>query len=196
MRKGFLSILYKGLTFVIVSIWILVALFFGYLCLMKTVYPLKYREEIIESASVFGIEPSLICAFIKVESDFNPNAVSNKKAIGLMQITSSTGEYIANLNGVKEYNLKDAKTNIKFGCFYINYLSVKFSDINTVICAYNAGEGNVSSWLKNKEYSQDGTTLKSIPFTETKEYLTKIKKTFEKYKKLYGNILDKRQKIE
>ncbi len=196
MRKGFLSGLYKVLTFFIISVWLLVVVFYGYHCVMKTIYPLKFRTEIIENANLYGIEPSLICAFVKVESDFNPNAVSGKKAVGLMQITESTGEYIAKLNGVRDYQLTDARTNIKFGCFYLNYLLMKFNNVDTAICAYNAGEGNVAFWLKDKEYSEDGITLKTIPFYETREYLIKIKKTFEKYKKLYGNILDKQQKIE
>ena len=140
------------------------AVFYGYLCLMKSLYPLKYRAEVFSAASEYGLEPSLVFAFIKVESDFNHNAVSNKNAVGLMQITEKTGAYIAKLNGVKEYDLTDAKTNIKFGCFYLNYLLLKFDNLDTAVCAYNAGEGKVSGWLKDKECSQDGITLKKIPF--------------------------------
>ena len=109
-----------------------------------------------------------------------------------MQITPKTGEYIAKLSGAKKYDLLDAETNISFGCYYLSYLYDKFDKIETVICAYNAGEGNVSEWLKNEEYSNDGESLRVVPYSETREYIKKIKKTFEKYKKLYGNILDKR----
>ena len=196
MGKDLLKILYKVLTVLIVTVWGAIIVFYGALCVMKTFYPLKYRTEIMENAGVYSIEPALIFAVVKVESGFDPLAVSGKGAVGLMQITESTGKYIAKLCGVKNYQLLDVDTNIKFGCFYLNYLLVKFKDVDTAICAYNAGEGKVSAWLNDNRYSDDQITLKTVPFKETREYLNKIKKTFEKYKKLYGNILDKREKIE
>ena len=108
-----------------------------------------------------------------------------------MQITDKTGAYIASLLSVEIYDLFDAKTNVKFGCFYIKYLIERFNFIDTAVCAYNAGEGNVSLWLKNPQYSADKKTLSYIPFYETRQYLNKIKKSFIKYQKLYRNILDK-----
>ena len=41
-----------------------------------------------------------------------------------------------------------------------------FNDTKTALCAYNAGEGKVRTWLKNSEYSLDGKTLYKIPFKE------------------------------
>ena len=158
----------------------------------KWLYPLKYKELIIEQADLYGLDRALVFATIKVESSFDKNAKSAKSAIGLMQITESTGKFIASMQGLENYDLLDEKTNVKFGCYYLRYLFNKFHVIVTVVCAYNAGEGNVSKWLKSSENSDDQITLKSIPFKETEEYLKKIVKTFEKYKKLYGNLLDKR----
>lgn len=195
-RDLLLKILYRSLTVILIAIWAVFIAFAGYFSLMKRMYPLKYKEEIMKYSSYYGIEECLIFSFVKVESDFDEKAVSNKGAIGLMQITPKTGEYIAKLNGARNYDLTNPETNINFGCYYLGYLLDKFKNIETTICAYNAGEGNVSEWLKNPEYSDDGERLKSVPFSETREYIKKIKKTFEKYKKLYGNILDKRQKFE
>ena len=67
------------------------------------------------------------------------------------------------------------------GCYYLKYLFDRFKNVNVVLCAYNAGEGNVRKWLKNKEYSLDGKTIKSIPFNETDKYVKKINKTYKKY---------------
>ncbi len=158
----------------------------------RWLYPLKYRELIIESADYFSLDRALVFATIKVESSFDKNAQSNKGAVGLMQITLSTAEYIAKRLNINEYDLQDENINVRFGCYYLRYLIDKFKNIETAICAYNAGEGNVSKWLKDSDYSEDQITLKTIPFKETEEYLKKIVKTFEKYKKLYGNLLDKR----
>ena len=157
----------------------------------RKIYPLKYKEQVLEYASRFDVSWELILATVKVESDFDKDAVSSKGAIGLMQITQNTASYIALMLNETNYDLTDPDTNLRFGTYYLKYLLTRFESVETAVCAYNAGEGNVSSWLKNKEYSLDGVTLSSIPFKETRGYLEKIKKTFEKYKKLYGNILDK-----
>ena len=93
----------------------------------------------------------------------------------------------------QNYQVSD---NLDFGCYYIRYLLDKFCVLETALCAYNAGEGRVSSWLKDGRYSLDGITLYEIPFSETKAYLSKIKESLSKYKKLYGNLLDKRKNFE
>lgn len=155
------------------------------------IYPLKYTAEIENSSKEFGVEKALILATIKEESSFNERAKSSKGAVGLMQITLSTANYIAKEINVKEYDLLNPETNIRFGTFYLSYLKNKFNDIKTTICAYNAGEGVVSEWLKDENKSKDGKTLMVVPYRETENYLNKILKSYKKYKKLYPNIVDK-----
>ena len=165
-----------------------------FVCVRKVerkIYPLNYKEQVWEYSIRFSVSCELILATVKVESDFDKDAVSSKGAIGLMQITQNTANYIALMLNESDYDLTDPDVNLRFGTFYLKYLLERFESVETAVCAYNAGEGNVSAWLKNKEYSADGVTLSSIPFKETRVYLEKIKKTFRKYKKLYGNILDK-----
>lgn len=164
----------------------------GYVWLQKKyVYPLDYKREVFESSKEFNLDKALVFALIKTESSFNHKSVSEKGAIGLMQITTKTGEYIAKKLGETEFDLYSAKTNVRYGCYYLSYLLATFNDTKTALCAYNAGEGKVRTWLKNSEYSLDGKTLYKIPFKETSEYVDRIEKSFAKYKKLYGKILDK-----
>ncbi|GFR34887.1 hypothetical protein TCEA9_06990 [Thermobrachium celere] len=64
----------------------------------------------------------LVFAVIKVESNFDKNAVSNKGAVGLMQIKPSTAEYISNLlkdDSFDKSKLFDPDLNIRYGCFYL-----------------------------------------------------------------------------
>lgn len=191
-KKSLKFILYKVLTVILCAFWGFFAVLGIANCVSKAyLYPLKNKQNVFEFADLYGIERALIFAVIKVESGFDTNAQSKAGAIGLMQITPYTAKYIADLQGIEKYDLKDERTNINFGCFYIKYLMNKFKNTDTAIIAYNAGEGNVSLWLNNSEYSEDRITLKKIPFTESREYIKKIKETFAKYKKLYGNILDK-----
>ena len=183
----------KPKKFATISILILFTISFAFIPIFEKtfIYPLRYKEEVFEFSAEFDLPPTLIFAIIKVESSFDKTSESDVGAKGLMQITDKTGAYIASLLSIEYYDLFDAKTNVKFGCFYIKYLIDRFYFIDTVICAYNAGEGNVASWLKNPQYSTDKKTLNHIPFYETRQYLKKIKKSFSKYQKLYRNILDK-----
>ena len=59
-------------------------------------------------------------------------------------------------------------------------------DAYVALAAYNAGLGNVKNWLKDKNYSSYGKTLDKIPFKETDEYVKKVLKRRDIYKKLYG----------
>lgn len=184
--------LFKVLIGYLVVCWVFMSVFFADRLLKRRyLYPLEYKQIIIEYADFYGINRALVFAVVKSESSFNKNAVSSKGAKGLMQITDKTAEYIAKKLGVEEYDLFDEEININFGCFYIKYLYTRFKDIETALVAYNAGEGNVSIWLRDKECSKDGKTLLNIPFEESREYLQKIKLNYKNYKKLYGKLLDK-----
>lgn len=162
----------------------------------EIIYPLKYREEIFEVSVLYEVEPALIFAVVKTESGFRATAESEKGAMGLMQITKDTAAYIAALRGIEDYDIKDAKTNLNFGAYYIRYLGGKFYGIYEIAAAYNAGEGRVKEWLKDKRYSKDGVTLYNIPYEETARYADKICRATNKYKKLYGKLLDKQKNFE
>ncbi len=191
-RVNVLLLTYRVLGVFIAVTLLLLSVFAVSFYVVKKRYPLGYKEQVLRYAEVFNLEPALVFSVIKTESDFRVNAKSNKGAIGLMQIKEQTAKYIAERIGVKEYDLYTAETNIHFGCYYIRYLIDKFKDQETAIVAYNAGEGKVKEWLQQEEYSSDGIKLNNAPYRESKNYLRKIKKTFAKYEKLYGKILDKR----
>lgn len=181
---------------VIVLLSILTA-FFSFNYIEKQIrYPLKYKREVVNISNSYNLNPLLIFSVIKTESNFNKNARSQAGAMGLMQITENTGNYIAELLKKEKYDLMEVETNIEFGCFYLKYLIEKFENLDTALCAYNAGEGNVIIWLKNSKYSSDGVNLQKIPFPETSEYIQKIKKNFAKYSNYYGYIVDKLKEFE
>ena len=77
--------------------------------------------------------------------------------------------------------LYDPETNIRYGCFYLNYLYKKFDIESVVLCAYNAGETTVLNWLKNIDLSNDGKNLTKIPYQVTNNYVIKILKTKKYY---------------
>lgn len=135
----------------------------------------KYSEE-------YGLEKELVLSVIKAESDFQETAVSKSGAIGLMQIIPRTAKWIATeFNELYEkQKMFEPETNIKYGCFYLNYLFDKFKKQDVVICAYNAGEGVVRDWL-----DENGNLIKEkISYEETRNYLKKVSEYYENYKNL------------
>lgn len=149
--------------------------------IIKKLYPIAYREIVCE----YYDDWRLILSIVKAESGFRPDVTSNAGACGLMQILPSTAEFIAEKNGIEEYDLYEPRDNLHLGCLYFMYLEEKFSNLQTVLAAYNAGEGTVKEWLKDSRYSSDGVILSSIPYTETKNYVIKIKKYYQNYRKIY-----------
>ncbi|MBU5485558.1 lytic transglycosylase domain-containing protein [Clostridium sp. MSJ-11] len=156
---------------------------------MKKLYPLKYSDIVYKYSREYDIDPYLVFSVIKAESNFNPDAVSHKSAYGLMQVTSTTGEWIAEQMKIEDFTLNklfDPEYNIPMGCWYIDNLRKEFGDnMDVVLAAYNAGRGNVQKWLNDTEHSKDGKNLHYIPFKETDKYVKKVKVNYKIYKFLY-----------
>ncbi len=144
--------------------------------LLKAVFPVRYREAVLKYSAEAGLEPRFVFAVIKTESSFDPDAISNAGAIGLMQLMPATAAFIAQKNGLEfnVYELYNPERNIMIGCTYLKYLIARFGDKQTAMCAYNAGEGNVAAWLNDARYSGDGKTLFAVPFAETGNYIKRV----------------------
>lgn len=159
--------------------------------IFKMAYPLKYQQEVYRYSNEFHIDPMLVFAVMKAESNFDRYAVSEKGAKGLMQITDKTGIWAAEKIGIKDFapaNLFITDTNIRIGCWYLGKLKKQFDgDITLAITAYNGGSGRVQEWLKNEEYSSTGKSLEKIPFNETDKYVKKVLREYEIIKYIYGN---------
>lgn len=182
----------KSIAVIFISFCIVVFTYFGVLLVEKLVfYPMKYEQEVIKCSKKYDLDGYLVLSVIKVESSFKHDAVSAKGAMGLMQMLPSTAEFVASKLRVDDFDLFDANTNIEFGCYYLRYLIDKFDDVYIALAAYNAGEGRVSSWLADYDVEKIDDDLSYIKYSETKQYVIRIKKTLSKYKKLYGNLLDK-----
>ncbi len=156
----------------------------------KRTHPIEYGEIIANASKEFDIPEYIIYATIKVESNFDPDAVSNKGALGLMQMMPSTFQWLTDedhLNeGLSTRTLDDPEVSIRYGTYYLSYLYKKFNyNWDTAFAAYNAGEGTVTKWLSDTKYSDGKGCLTDIPYKETEKYLKKINQAIEKYKELY-----------
>lgn len=132
-------------------------------------YVERYSEQ-------YDLDPYFVLSVMKAESNFNEDAKSNKDARGLMQITSSTGKWIAEKQGIEDFDpnlLNEPEVNIRFGCWYLNNLYGEFKDWDLVIAAYNAGRGRVQEWLKSDDHSDEG---KILPIFLLKKQTNMLKK--------------------
>ncbi|MFZ5352982.1 MAG: lytic transglycosylase domain-containing protein [Bacillota bacterium] len=156
----------------------------------RLLYPLHFEDIIHKYSKEYQIEAPMIAAVIKTESNFFTFAESPKGARGLMQITPSTGKWIADKLKVENYSdesLYEPEINIRFGCWYIRHLHEYFgNDMRLVLAAYNGGRGNVDKWLKDSSLSEDGKTLDVIPFKETDEFIKRVKRNYNIYTRLYN----------
>lgn len=170
----------SGLFFIGAAVFCLALNFLMY----SVYYPVKYSKEISLASAEYSVEEPLIYAIVNAESSFDKNAVSFKGAKGLMQIMPSTAEAIAAAleEPFSEQYLFDPETNIRYGTYYLHILLTQFN-LDEAICAYNAGPSKVRSWLRSEKYSSDGSCLDVIPYPETQEYLRKVKKNINYYKK-------------
>ncbi len=147
----------------------------------KVTYPVAYSEYIYKYADENQLDPYLVMAVIKVESNFVPEAHSGY-AGGLMQLTEETAQWNADEMGISYFDYMDPETNIKLGCHYLNHLIQNYDNIDTALAAYNGGMGNVAKWLSDSRYSDDGKTLKDIPFPETRNYVIKVNEAWTHYR--------------
>ena len=165
---------------------------FVWTSLEKAVYPQKYAEIVSKYADEYNVPEDVVYATIKVESSFDPEAISHAGARGLMQMLPSTFEWLTGDEHLGEHLtpnlLFEPEVNIRYGVYYLKYLYTKFDHKWDVACAaYNGGEGNVTEWLADERYSDGEGNLTSYPknFKETKNYVKKINEAREMYRNLY-----------
>lgn len=155
--------------------------------LEKAMYPQKYSQLVKKYSNLYNIDENIIYTVIHTESGFDKDARSNVNAIGLMQITNETFDWIKSKIAREEdlvfEDLFEPETAIRFGSYYMAECLERYSfDLSTAAAAYHSGWGTVDKLLKEK----GGEVLLEFPFTNMNRYVTKINKCYAKYNKLYS----------
>lgn len=125
--------------------------------LKPTLPALKLNETILQTSNRHSLSPALVHAVIRAESAYNPNAVSSKGAMGLMQLMPGTAALL------KVSNPYDPEENISGGVRYLRYLLDRFGgNLELALAAYNAGESRV---LRTNQIPR---------ISETQQYVRKV----------------------
>ena len=166
----------------------------------KQIYPTTYSQYVEKYSLENDLDPLLIYAIIKAESNFNTSAVSNSNALGLMQILETTAKEVCEKEFDEEFDknkLFNAEYNIKVGTRYFSKLLNKYNNnIGISLAAYNAGTGKVDSWIEDGIIKQDGSNLENIPYKETNNYVRKILRYYDIYKEIYKEEYYDKSKIK
>ena len=160
--------------------------------ILKIIYPKTYKEVVQIYQEKYNIDENLIYALIKAESNFDNKAVSNRSAVGVMQLMEETAKDVAkknnieiNYDNIKEELLK-VDVNINVGTRYLASLLEKYGNKEVALAAYNAGIGTVDNWIDKGIIKADGSDIENIPYKETNNYVRKILRDYKIYEKIYN----------
>lgn len=154
----------------------------------QLVHPVLQREKIAAEAKENGLDPALVAALIKQESNFNPRATSPVGARGMMQIMLPLGARMARSRGITNWDpemLYDPAISIDFGTQHLAEALRLYPHLEQALAAYNAGATPVARWRTKAGASDPEVFTERIPFVETRDYVRAIVRNRAFYRALY-----------
>jgi soluble lytic murein transglycosylase len=156
----------------------------------ESLFPMPFSEDLRSNASRQDLDPYLVAALIRQESEFDPAARSRAGARGLMQIMPATGRLLARKAGVRPFSsgkLYVPELSLQLGTLHLRDVLNQFENsLEYTLAAYNAGEHRVVEWVTWGNFEEPGTFVETIPFTETREYVQSVLRNMAVYRALYG----------
>jgi len=156
----------------------------------RLAFPLPYRKSLEEYCRAQMLDPYLMAALIRQESEFNPKAISRANARGLAQVMPATGRQLSKKLGIPRFRpamLFTPDTNLKMGTYYLKTLSDQLQGKwEAALASYNAGKSHVTAWMAAGNYREPAEFVESIPFNETRAYVQSVLRNADVYRKLYG----------
>jgi len=159
------------------------------LCFPKKIlfllFPLPYKDFIFEKAREKNINPYLIYAIMRRESEFYEKAISPKGAIGLMQILPETFKKIDKYKNYSIDSLFNPYINIEAGIEIFSSMLDSIQDTVLTIASYNAGIYKVKEWKEKCIFKNEIQFFIDCPYEETRKYMFRVLSDYEVYKKIY-----------
>jgi soluble lytic murein transglycosylase len=156
----------------------------------QLLFPLPYKDDVLSNAKTHALDPCMVAALIRQESEFNPRALSPAKAYGLTQVMPLTGRSLARKSGMRTFSsgmLYQPSTNLRLGTLYLRMLLDEFAgEWEQTLAAYNAGKTRVAKWQTWGTFREPAEFVESIPFTETHDYVQAVLRNAELYRRIYG----------
>jgi soluble lytic murein transglycosylase len=156
----------------------------------KLAFPLPYREALIRYSNANGLDPYIVAALIRQESEFDARAISRANAYGLTQVLPSTGRELARrVLRTRRFSaawLFQPEINIQLGTAYLRSLLGSFDNRwEPALAAYNAGRTRAALWFGWQTYREPAEYVETIPVAETRLYVQLVIRNAAIYRNLY-----------
>lgn len=161
----------------------------------RLAFPLPFRTSVERHSRAQGLDPFLVSALIRQESEFNPKIISHANAYGLMQLLPSTGRQLARHFGIRRLRASQlllADRNIQLGTYFFrNLLDSYNGEVDLALASYNAGPGRANLWRTWGPFREQAEFVETVPFHETRGYIQIVLRNADVYRRLYaGKVPD------
>jgi peptidoglycan lytic transglycosylase len=164
----------------------------------RLIYPVVHEDALLAEAAEHGLEPSLMAALIRQESNFNPSATSPAGARGLAQVMPELGERLARELAYPVWDpvlLYQPDVSIQLGAVHLRELFSRYDQRAHILAAYNAGASRVERWSKRIGVEDPEVFAERISFVETRDYVRIIQRNEDIYRALYGATATERAEV-
>jgi soluble lytic murein transglycosylase len=159
----------------------------------KMAFPIPYRGALEKYSRDQGLDPFLIAALIRQESEFDVKVISYANAYGLMQLLPATGRQLARHFGIKRLSsaeLLTADRNLQLGTYFFrNLLNSYAGQPEIALASYNAGPGRANLWRTWGPFREPAEFIEIVPFHQTRGYVQFVLRNADVYRRLYAGKL-------
>ena len=159
---------------------------------LRAIFPWPWRNAVKAEAREFGVDPLLLAAIVRQESEFDLEALSRTGARGLAQLMPGTAAQAARGLDVTLYPewLTVPDLNLHLGAAHLATLLQRFGGrVEVAVAAYNAGAAPVSRWLSRPGSEDPDAFIEQIPYPETRTYVRAVLRNRDLYRALYPSTV-------
>jgi soluble lytic murein transglycosylase len=156
----------------------------------RLAFPLPYRADLERFSKQNNLDPFLMAALIRQESEFDAKVTSPANARGLTQIEPTTGRELSRKLKIPKYTtakLFQPSLNLQFGTYYLRLVTDQLGGhTEAALAAYNAGMTRAKSWLTWGDFQEPAEFVETVPFTQTRGYIQAVLRNADAYRRIYG----------
>lgn len=157
----------------------------------RYLFPMGFEDSLRARSKRHRLDPYLVAALIRQESEFQPGARSHAGALGLMQIMPATGRILFRRLGIPRFTnwkLTHPDVSLRLGTFHLKEVLAQFGgNLEQALAGYNAGERRIGAWMQLGPFDEPSEFVETIPFSETRGYVQSVLRNRSMYQRLYGD---------
>lgn len=158
----------------------------------RYLFPIGWEEHLRARSERHRLDPYLVAALIRQESEFHPGARSHAGALGLMQIMPATGRQLfrrLGISGFSSRKLTVPDISLRLGTFHLKEVLAQFDgELEKALAGYNAGERRIPGWMQLGPFEDSAEFVETIPFSETRGYVQSVVRNRALYSRIYGGV--------